>query len=296
MHRSRVQAELIVAGHVTGLLLNYRDAPRSIACIQSLLNEGIEQVVIWDNSADDGLSAESIRASYAHDLRVLIHVSDRNLGFAAGVNRGLELCAVRPGTKDVLLINNDATLLAGALQACRNAAQDRPGAAVISMDVEHTGHRQGPMYYQRWCGLQFKRPGWGAFAYPSGSCLWISLQNAPSPLLDEDFFMYGEDCELGWRLRHRPDAWVHVPRCLVTHEGTAASGLGSPFYEARMVAAHILLARKLAANPLQRLLFYVLRIPVLLARASVRSLRYRSLEPWRALRVGMQWADHSSHD
>jgi N-acetylglucosaminyl-diphospho-decaprenol L-rhamnosyltransferase len=277
-----------LARRVAGLLLNYRDASRSIACIQSLLNEGIECVVVWDNSADGGSSAQAICETYAQDERIRIHISHENLGFAAGVNRGLKLCAAQPNVTDVLLINNDAVLLKGALLACKDAANDHPKAALMSMDVEHAGQRQGPMYYQRWCGLQFKRPAWGAFAYASGSCLWVALENAPSPLFDEDFFMYGEDCELGWRLRDRRDAWIHLPHCFVKHEGSAASGLGSPFYESRMVAAHILLARKLAGNPWQRLLFYVLRIPALLARASLRSLRYRSLAPWRALGEGIR--------
>jgi GT2 family glycosyltransferase len=261
-----------------------------------LFEEGIGHVVVWDNSADGGISAAAIRVMYANDSRVLIHVSDENLGFAAGANRGLELCAAQLSATDVLLINNDAVLLAGALQTCMDAVRDHPDAAMISMDVEHAGQRQGPMYYQRWCGLQFKRPAWGAFGYASGSCLWMVLKNSPTPLFDEEFFMYGEDCELGWRLRHRAGAWIHVPRCLVMHEGSAASGLGSPFYEARMVAAHILLARKLAANSLQRRLFFTLRIPFLLARALVRSLRYGSLEPWRALSAGMRLANHPDGD
>lgn len=281
---------------VVGLLLNYRDASRSVACIRSLLNEGIEQVVVWDNSADGGLSASAINAAYAEDPRVLVHMCDENLGFAAGVNRGLKLCATQLNATDVLLINNDAVLLPGALQTYMDAVRDHPNAAVISMDVEHAGQRQGPMYYQRWCGLQFKHPAWGTFAYASGSCLWIVLKNSPPPLLDEDFFMYGEDCELGWRLRRRPDAWIHVPHCLVMHEGSAASGLGSPFYEARLVAAHILLARKLADNALQRLVFFALRIPILLTRALVRCLRYGSLEPWRALSAGMRLANQPGRD
>ena len=279
-----------MSGCTVGLLLNYRDASRSIACVRSLLDEGMDQVVVWDNSADDGLSIQAIQAAFAEDHRVLIHISDENLGFAAGVNRGLALCAAQLGAADVLLINNDAVLRPGALQAYKDALRAHTDAAVISTDVEHAGQRQGPMYYQRWCGLQFKHPAWGAFAYASGSCLWIVLRHTPLPLFDEDFFMYGEDCELGWRLHHRPNAWVHLPQCLVTHEGSAASGMGSPFYEARMVTAHVLLARKLATNSVQQLVFYALRIPVLLARALVRSLRYGSLEPWRALGNGLRWA------
>jgi len=271
-------------------MLNYRDASRSGACIRSLFDEGIEHVVVWDNSADGGLSAQSLRAIHGKDPRVIIHVSDENLGFAAGVNRGLKLCAAKLGATDVLLINNDAVLMSGALKTFEYAARARPEAGIISMDVEHAGHRQGPMYYQRWFGLQFKGPSWGAFAYASGSCLWIALGRVPSPLLDEEFFMYGEDCELGWRLRSNVNAWVHLPSCLVKHEGSAASGMGSPFYEARMVAAHLLLARKLASSSVQKYAFYALRVPVLLARALVRSLRHRSLEPWRALSTGTRWS------
>ena len=261
-------------GVEAGLLLNFRDARRSARCIRSLLDEGVAHVLVWDNSGDDGASASELRGMFSDEARVHLVSSGRNLGFAAGVNRGMRECLQRFNADVVIVINNDALLRAEALTALRKTAHEHPDVAVISMDIDHAGHRQGPMFYQRWSGLQFTRPVAGAFAYASGCCLWVNMHRAPAPLLDEAFFMYGEDCELGWRLSRVPGAWVHLPQALVTHEGSASSGLGTAFYETHMVAAHLLLARKLARHRSEAVWFSLMRVPMLLARAGVRSLRF----------------------
>ena len=77
---------------------------------------------------------------------------------------------------------------------------------------------------------------------------------------------------------------------LVTHDGAASSGLGSAFYESHMVAAHLLLARKLSKNPLDRALLYAARSAMLVMRCLVRTLRYRSSVPLRALGQGARIA------
>ena len=74
---------------VVGLLLNYRDAPRSLRCIRSLLDDGVRPVLVWDNSEDAGVSARSLRQETA-DAPVTVVESGVNLGFAIGVNRALE--------------------------------------------------------------------------------------------------------------------------------------------------------------------------------------------------------------
>ncbi|HEX7816102.1 glycosyltransferase [Dyella sp.] len=270
---------------VVGLLLNYRDASRSAACIASLLAEGVDHVLVWDNSADDAASAADLAARFLHDARVAIEISATNLGFAAGVNRGLAACRRRYGISSVLLINNDARLISGSLAYWRAQAMLHPDAVLLSADTLHAATRVGLMYYQRWLALQFRQPRWGAFPYASGSCLWIQPHHAQGPLFDEAFFMYGEDCELGWRLRGAGGR-VHIPQLLVEHEGSASSGLGSPFYEERMVAAHVLLAAKLADNAWQHAIFLALRLVTLPARALWRAWRHRSTVPLRALVTG----------
>ncbi|QNK00375.1 glycosyltransferase [Dyella telluris] len=273
-----------------GLLLNFRDATRSARCVRSLLDEGVPRVLVWDNSADEGVSASQLRDIFSSDPRVIIEVSANNLGFAMGVNRSIRLATERLGASTVLIINNDATLMVGALRALRGEAAARPQAAVISMDIDHAGTRGGVQFYQRLSGLLFARPVAGTFSYASGCCLWIDMRRVPLPLFDEAFFMYGEDWELGWRLRQMPGMWIHLPSLLVSHEGSASSKLGSTFYETHMVAAHLLLARRLGRSATEAVFLSATRLPVLLARAVLRSMRYRSLRPLRALGSGARLA------
>ncbi|MDG2537165.1 glycosyltransferase [Dyella jiangningensis] len=279
-----------MGNRIVGLVINYRDAARTARCVQSLLDNDVSDIFVLDNSADGGKSAVQLGDALAGDRRIQLEVSRENLGFARGVNRGLRRCVECFDPDVILIINNDAVLQPGALSVLSAAALKHHESWVISMDIDHSGRRQGPLFYQRWSGLQFTRPVAGAFPFASGCCLWVDARKMTFPLLDEAFFMYGEDCELGWRLRQQPGSWTHVAESLVRHEGAASSGVGTLFYETHMVAAHLLLARKLAHSGIEAAVFSLARIPVLLARASLRSFRYRSWRPWRALWLGTQLA------
>lgn len=275
---------------VIGLLLNYRDARRSLRCVHSLLVDGVAHVVVWDNSADAGVSAMELEAACVADERVSVLTSPVNLGFAAGVNRGLEYCQDKYSEAWVLLINNDARLLPGALVQLASALEVNPHAWFAFPDISHADRVLGPGYCHRLTGLLSWRPHRGSFAYASGCCQLIAAERVQLPWFDEDFFMYGEDCELGWRLLRRPGAQVHVDKTLVVHDGSASSGLGSPFYESYMVASHLMLARKLARNPLDACLLHGLRACMLLLRAGVRAVRSGSLVPIAALWGGARIA------
>lgn len=275
---------------IAGLLLNYRDAARSISCIHSLLGQGIQHVVVWDNSADGGTSAAAIAAAFVHDARVDLHVSAANLGFAAGVNRGLEHCHQRYPGAWVLLINNDARLLPGGLTKLVDALVANSNARVAYPDIDHAGRVLGPAYCHRLTGLLSWRARRGYFPYASGCCLLVAAERVALPLFDEDFFMYGEDWELGWRLAQLPGAMAYVHETLVEHDGSASSGLGSAFYESHMVAAHLILARKLARSWVETGVLLASRICMLVARGMIRSIRFRSLVPCKALWHGVRIA------
>lgn len=271
---------------VIGLTLNYRDATRTATCVQSLLGEGAAHVLVWDNSQDEGASARALQATMAAESRVTVETSPTNLGFAAGVNRGVEWIIHKFPGAWVLLLNNDARLLPGALGALRLPLVQHPLAKLAYPDIDHGGTVKGTVYYQRWLGLLSTRPMPGSFAYPSGCALLLAPERFDQPVFDEDFFMYGEDWLLGWNLRAPPGAMIHVPQTLVQHEGSASSGLGSPFYEARLVAAHLTLARKLACNGVEYACLVSGRGLMLTARALLRTLRYQSTIPINALTVG----------
>lgn len=274
-----------------GLILNYQDAKRTISCIESLLNQGIETIVVWDNSADSGVSASIIRARFPDMEKTQIHLSPSNLGFAAGVNSGLASIKKNNPNAYVLLINNDAILLPGGVEKLHTALEKNSKSIISFPNINHGGNVIGFAFYQYWTGLLSWTPKANSFRYASGCCLLIALSRISLPLFDEDFFMYGEDMELGWRLRDQPEALHHVPELLVFHEGSASSKLGSNFYEERLVACHLILARKLAGSSTSRcIVLYALRVSILLTRAILRSYRFQSSVPLKALWSGFKIA------
>ncbi len=269
---------------VVGLTLNYRDAIRTIRCVNSLLSEGAVHVLVWDNSEDDGASVDTLKEKFIHDDRVSIERSPINIGFAAGVNRGLDWITAHFSKTWVLLLNNDAWLLSGAIKSLAVALKDQTQAIIAYPDIDNDGCIVGTVYYQRHTGILSRTPLPGSLPHGSGCCLLIALERIETKLFDEDFFMYGEDAELGARLG--ACKMVHVPQTLVFHEGSASSGLGSEFYETRMVIAHLLLARKLAQGPLDYMLLMTVRLFTLSARGLMRAVRYRSIIPLWALLQG----------
>lgn len=271
---------------IIGVLLNYRDASRSIHCVNSLLDEGVDGVVVWDNSADDGVSANVISASV--DSRVELVVSERNLGFAAGMNAALSIMQARWAGASALVINNDATLRMGALTAMRILAEED---AIVAPVIDHAGDVVGFRYSHRWFGFQSKRPFPGAFPFASGACLLLPPAASKPPLFDESFFMYGEDVEFGWRTWTTKRWLIKVtagPQ--VDHEVGSSSGKGSMFYETQIAAAHWLLASRLSKGPVDRCLLHACRGVYLVVRAAVRSVRSKNLVPWRGLASGIRQA------
>lgn len=273
---------------VIGLILNYRDAVRTSRCVHSLLDDGVAHILVWDNSEDKGVSARALRELLDGEDQITIEISPINLGFAAGVNHGLTWIAMRFPGAWALLINNDAVLLLGGISALYEALSKMPAAVIAYPTIDHGNRLIGTAYYQRYLGLITTKPLPGSIPHASGCCQLIALDRMPSLLFDEDFFMYGEDVEFGYRLGMQ--RMVHVPSVWVRHEGSASSGMGSPFYEARMVAGHWILARKLAKNRLDQGLLYMGRFIALTLRGCLRAWRYRSGIPLKAYFEGWRMA------
>ena len=273
---------------IIGLTLHYRHAALTERCVRSLLADGADAVLVWDNTGDEGESAKGITMCQERPDRVALEVSPTNLGFAAGVNRGIEAILARWPQAWIFLLNNDAEVLPGAVSTLSEALAAHSSAVVAYPVIDQGDRFSGATYYQRHSGLLSPRPLPASVMHPSGCALMIAPERIELPLFDEDFFMYGEDVMLGARLG--PQRMVHVPRVLVRHAGNAGSGQGSAFYEERMVAAHWLLARKLATNRLELGLFLLGRALSLPARALLRALRQRSLVPLTALWRGWRLA------
>ena len=281
---------------MAAILLNYRNSALTLRCLRSLVGQGLISVHIVDNSADEWhyQSLENaLQQLQDKDFNLFLHNPRQNLGFAKGVN--LALSKVDHHNYDgYLLINNDAEATVGMVARLAAALKANPNLGMVAARIEPAGCLPARIWYQRAMGLLTVQPLPGSFPYLCGACTLIRRELLPTDgkLLDEDFFMYGEDVLLGWRLHQSHWQIAEIAEACCRHVGSASSRQGTAFYEYHLVRGHLLLAQKLAFNGIEAAILLALRIPILTMRALVRALRYHSLislsSAWRA------WLDRRS--
>lgn len=265
------------------ITIHFRKPELTARCIDSLLMDAWSPILVWDNSADGGESLRPLQKRYAGDARVVLVEHSMNIGYGRGMNSALSELAGLGYRGPVLLINNDASVLRGMREAMESQLTNGDIPMLIAPRIRQDGAEQGWLYYQPWLALVTHRPLLGSAPYLSGCCLLVKRKDNAQELFDEEFFMYGEDVELSWRMRRQGGSLVLLENVWLEHEGSASSGQASEAYERFLVESHLLLGRKLAPNAIAAKLMRALRAPILAARACLRALRYRSPIPLQAL-------------
>lgn len=280
---------------ICAVILDYRGAIKTEACLRSLAGQGLTTVLIVDNSAEPTASrllagtVERMRAQSADfDLQVIN--TSTNLGFARGVNLALSTDQMSEHPHDAyLLLNNDAQAMPGLVQRLTVELEGDKAADLVAPSINSgPNHSQRIMWYNRYLGLQSRLQFPFSFPFLSGCCLLFRRDILEEGrLFDESFFMYGEDACLGWRLHSKGKTIRCVESATVCHGGQGSSRKGGLFYEYHMVRAHLLLSMKTWRNPLEIPLMLICKLFVLTARALVRSVRSRSTIPAIALIMGL---------
>jgi N-acetylglucosaminyl-diphospho-decaprenol L-rhamnosyltransferase len=227
------------------VILNYNTRDELRVCLQALQPEVSAldaEVFVVDNASSDG-SAEMVAAKF--DWVRLIR-SPRNGGFAYGNN-----LALRQATgKAVLLLNPDTLMPPSGLAALLDALRRHPEAGIVGPKLlradgsMHLACRRSfptpSVAFSRLTGLSrwFQHsPRFGrynlTFVDPDlaievdsvcGACMLVRREVIERVgLLDERFFMYGED--LDWCMRARQAGWTvrYEPQIVVHHQHGAAS-------------------------------------------------------------------------
>lgn len=114
--------------HVTVVIPNWQSLEDIRDCISSLSArdwKGMLDIIVIDNASDrdvvDYLRTESAAS------RIILIENKRNYGFTYAVNQGI--ARSRPGS-DILLLNNDAIVQAGAIAALQHACYSLPDAGM----------------------------------------------------------------------------------------------------------------------------------------------------------------------
>ena len=236
-------------------VLNWNGRDDTLRCLRSLERSGADGIVVADNGSVDG-SVEAIRIAFP-DVELV--ENGANLGFSGGNNAAIRR-ALELGADWVVLLNNDAELEPGALEAFAAA----PEAGVLAGKllypdgrVQWAGQRVGlksgysgrPRGDGQPDGPEFEVPG--PVARAVGALMAVSRPAIDAAgLLDEDLFAYVEDVDWSLRVREAGFACRFVPQARAHHALSASTGGGCVDHAAVLRNAQH--GRRLRASPSAR--------------------------------------------
>jgi len=247
--------ESAAGGAVAAVVVNYRSAPATVACVASLRGEGVEEIVVVDSASGDDVAARLAEA----DPGVRLVALTRNRGYGAAANAG----AAATSALLVLLCNADVVVRPGTVSALVDAAARRPQVGAFGPRIERPDGSRYPSARafpsvldaagHGFLGLvntdnpfsrRYLRTGGRddtdndaptSVDWVSGAC--VLLRRAAFSSVggfDESYFMFVEEVDLCWRLRRAGWEVSYEPGGCVTHE----EGLSRASAPYRMIAAH----------------------------------------------------------
>ena len=186
------------------------------------------ETVVVDNGSADG-TADHLRMRWPWAELVAL---PENLGFAAGVNRGIE----RARGDYVALVNNDVELhpsFLGELVAALDAAPRAAAATAKMLRFDDRGAIDGTGDALRWSGVvmprgrgerdrgQYDEPA-EVFSACGGAALYRRAAFEEVGPFDEAFFAQMEDVDWGFRARLLGYGCRYVPGAVAYHMGSAS--------------------------------------------------------------------------
>lgn len=227
------------------IIVNYNTKQLTLNCLQSVYESDTDysyEVILIDNASKDG-SVEAIRQTYS---QVNLIANSENTGFSKANNQGIQVARGRY----ILLLNSDTVVQPDTFDTMIKFMDDHPEVGVSGCKVLLP---DGTL--DKACKRGFPTPS-ATFYYVSGlsrlfphnprfnvyHCGDIN-EDQPSPIdclvgafmmvrrevidevgvLDEDFFMYGEDVD--WCYRIQQAGWVnyYYPKTHIIHFKRASS-------------------------------------------------------------------------
>lgn len=257
------------------VVLNWRRATITLACVQSVLGTrgGTPSIYIVDNGSADGSPEVIYRwlherfgqpSSENHDpsswqwtapggARISLVALDSNLGYAGGNNAGIRR-AIADGAEAVWVLNNDTIVADDALQLLVEQARRRPEPGIVgaclldwmSSTVQTFGGARyvWPLTRNRPIGRGLPVSRVGALSdfhldYIAGASMFIPTSTFHEiGLLNEDYFLYGEELDYAERCRAGSRALVVAPGARVWHRYGAALGSSTALASRSKVAAY----------------------------------------------------------
>lgn len=240
---------------VSVIIVNYNTADLLRECLSRLLASRLDrpiEVFVVDNGSSDG-SAEMVRAEFP---RVELIASDKNLGFAGGNNLALRrVLAQEPAgaarrRRSVLLLNSDCFVEPESVNLTARFLDEHPEAGVVGPKLllrdgrlDLACRRSFPTpssAFWKLTGLSARFPRSQRLARYNltyldpeqvsevdsvvGAYMHVRLAAIDDAgLLDESFFMYGEDLDWAYRIKEHGWKVYYYPEARALHYKGASS-------------------------------------------------------------------------
>ncbi len=218
------------------VVLNWNARAVTAECLESLaaVDYPRRTILLVDNGSTDG-SVGALRAAY-REIEILALPANR--GFAGGMNAGMRH-ALDHGAEMVLLLNNDTLVNRQFLRALVDAMQNRPAAGMAAPKIYYAAEPDriwvagGAISF--WLGTMrhvgIREYDHGQYnvqreiPHATGCCLLVRREVIERVgLLDESYYLYGEDAD--WVLRTREAGYtiLYEPRAAIWHKISVSSG------------------------------------------------------------------------
>jgi len=229
---------MVMGPLISVIILNYNGKDYIEECLDSVLYQTYEplEIIVVDNASNDS-SLEILKEKYSSKIKLI--ESNANLGFAGGNNLALEDAK----GEFIALLNNDAVADRRWIEEFMSAVSRCDGtfgmwaSKILFYDdreiIDTAGHLIYPDGLNRGRGKGEKDRGQydkeEEVFFPSG-CAAIYRKEMLDIIgfFDPDFFAYGDDTDLGLKARMAGWKCIYVPKSVVYHHSSAASGKYSP--------------------------------------------------------------------
>ena len=228
---------------VSIIIVNYKVAPLIVACVRSIIEKtkgvSYEIIVVDNDSQDDSVSV--LENNLGNDIKLI--KSGSNLGFGKANNLG----AKHANGEYLFLLNPDTVLINDAVSILHSYIKSHEDIGVVGGNLyDETGKQAMPSYSMEFSSVAEEKRNSSYYGMmknkisrkrSSGIRNDFNCSNQPVSVgyifgadmmlskglfeqvkgFDEDFFMYGEEAELQWRIKQLGYKIVNCPDARIIH-------------------------------------------------------------------------------
>lgn len=216
------------------IILAFNQKEETIRCLGELLKVKVRgyrlRIVIIDNNSTDGTEKEVINKF----PKLIYKRNQKNLGFSAGVNKGIQIALKDKSCKYILLLNNDTYLNNSFISKLVKTAESDSKIGIIAPVLKHYVGKK--LFYGMEGQLNLKL----AKAthrntktirskkiinadFVSGCCMLIKKEVfAKAGLFDEGYFLYLEDVDFCLKAKQAGFKVVLDPNTIIGHRVSAS--------------------------------------------------------------------------